>query len=337
VWIYLTSAFCCRNLHKQIEFLNFSFINSLKTNQMKTRLIYLVLLIACFSCGTNNKPVSDAQKEKIKGEVKEVVNTYFKGAEEANANMIMGIYLDSPDFIFTYNGNSFSYKQCADMAKSVFGTLKDQKITVVDEKYGVLDNSTVMVTVKNKCLMNYKDGHSVLQDPWISQILLKKTDNKWKVISGAESGIEQSVKNSETSKELNQVELHKQFIGNWKSEAGKDTVVLWDVKSYGTGIDGYFKIVTMGKTVMEGKQLWGYDKNLDKYTMSEMIKGMDNALYSSWFTSKNKCSMIYYSDILNPANASKKYELEFKSPDMLVQTTIVNNNSVKVDTMTRVK
>ena len=30
---------------------------------------------------------------------------------------------------------------------------------------------------------------------------------------------------------------------------------------------------------MEGKQLWGYDKNLDKYTMSEMIKGMDNALY----------------------------------------------------------
>ncbi len=51
---------------------------------MKTRLIFLVLLIICFSCGTNNKPVSDAQKEKIKGEVKEVVNTFIKGAEEAN-------------------------------------------------------------------------------------------------------------------------------------------------------------------------------------------------------------------------------------------------------------
>ena len=88
---------------------------------------------------------------------------------------------------------------------------------------------------------------------------------------------------------------------------------------------------------MEGKQLWGYDKNLDKYTMSEMIKGMDNAFYSSWFISKNKCSMIFYSDILNPDNASIKYEVEFKSPDILVQTTIKNNKPVKVDTMTRVK
>ena len=56
---------------------------------MKTRLIFLVLLIVCFSCGTNNKPVSDAQKEKIKGEVKEVVNTIFKGAEEANSDMVL--------------------------------------------------------------------------------------------------------------------------------------------------------------------------------------------------------------------------------------------------------
>jgi ketosteroid isomerase-like protein len=33
---------------------------------MKTKLIFLVLLIVSLSCGTNNKPVSDAQKEKIK-------------------------------------------------------------------------------------------------------------------------------------------------------------------------------------------------------------------------------------------------------------------------------
>jgi hypothetical protein len=46
---------------------------------MKTKLIFLVLLIACFSCGTNNKPVSDAHKEKIKGEVKEIVNAFIKG------------------------------------------------------------------------------------------------------------------------------------------------------------------------------------------------------------------------------------------------------------------
>jgi len=304
---------------------------------MKTRLFFLVLLVVCFSCGTNNKPVSDDQKEKIKVEVKELVNTFFKGVEEANADMIISTFLDSPDFIYTYNGNSFGYQQGTDLVKSALGTVKNQEVTVVDEKYAVLDNSTVMVTMNIKCLMNFKDGHSVLQDPWIAQLLLMKIDNKWKVISGSESGIEQSVKNTETSKELNQAELHKQFVGYWKGEVAKDTTCFWDVKSYGTGFDCYFKYVAKGKTVMDGKQLWGYDKNLDKYTMSEMIKGMDNSVYVSWFTSKNKCSMLPFMNISNPGSASIKWEVEFKSPDTFLQTMIVNNQPVKVDTFTRVK
>ena len=60
---------------------------------MKTKLILLVLLTVSFSCGTNNKPVSDAQKEKIKGEVKEVVNSFIKGIEEANADLVMESFL----------------------------------------------------------------------------------------------------------------------------------------------------------------------------------------------------------------------------------------------------
>ena len=71
---------------------------------MKTKIIFLAMLFACFSCGTNNKPASDAQKEKIKGEVNEVVNTIFKGAEEANFEMATEPWLDSPDFVLINNG-----------------------------------------------------------------------------------------------------------------------------------------------------------------------------------------------------------------------------------------
>jgi hypothetical protein len=70
--------------------------------------------------------VSDAQKEKIKGEAKEVVNTFIKGCEEANSDMLLGIYLDSPDFVYTYNGNSFGYKQIESGMKPVFSTLLNQ-------------------------------------------------------------------------------------------------------------------------------------------------------------------------------------------------------------------
>jgi hypothetical protein len=302
---------------------------------MKTRLIFLLLLIVSFSCGTNNKPLSDAQKEKIKGEVKEVVNTFIKGCEEVNFDMAIEPFLDSPDFVDLVNGKTLSYKELMAM-KPNFNTLINQKCTIVAEKYAFLDKSTVLYTADSKWSSNYKDGHSSISDPEVFMFIFKKIDSRWKIVSYADSFVEKNVP-SESLKKLNQVELHKQFVGNWKTEAGKDTSVIWNVKSYGTGIDGYFKIVTKGKIVMEGKQLWGYDKNLDKYTMSEMIKGMDNALYSSWFTSKNKCAMIFYSDILSPDNASMKYEVEFKSPDTLVQTTIVNNKPTKIDTMTRIK
>jgi hypothetical protein len=241
---------------------------------------------------------------------------------------------DSPDFLHQHY--AFTYKECVDVFRPVFDTFLNQKITILDEKYSFPDNSTVLYSNHCTSLTNYKDGHAVLQDPTVMLFIFKKIDDEWKVIYGVESHIDKIVP-TESSKALNQVELHKQFVGNWKTEAAKDTSVVWNVKSYGTGIDGYFKLVTKGKIVMEGKQLWGYDKNLDKYTMSEMIKGMDNALYSSWFTSKNKCTMIFYGDIFNPDNASMKYEVEFKSPDTLVQTTIVNNKPTKIDTMTRIK
>jgi hypothetical protein len=305
---------------------------------MKTRLIFLLLLIVCISCGTNYKPVSDSQKEIIKGEVKEVVNTIFKGAEEANADMFIVTYLDSPDFVFTYNGNSFSYKQCADMAKSVFGTLKNQKITLIDEKYAVLDNSTVMVTVNNKCLMNYKDGHSVLQDPWISQMLFKKIDNKWKVISGSESGIEQSVKNSDSSKELNQVDFMQQFLGTWKAEYGKDTILIYNAKPFGSGSVRDWSLSTKGKIITSAKVLYGYDSKSDKQIQVTLYESSPEIEIWAWRAiSKNTSEGVPIKDITNPDYAVSKMKTELKSPDLFIMTNLVNNKLVGTYTWTRVK
>jgi hypothetical protein len=303
---------------------------------MKTRLIFLVLLIVCFSCATNNKPVSDAQKEKIKAEVKEVLNTVIKDQEAVNPDMILGSCLDSPDFVFTYSGNTYGYKQFVDMAKSVFGTLKSQKITITDEKYAVLDNSTVMVTLINKCMINYKDGHSILQDPWISQFTFKKTDNKWKIISETESGVEKNVP-GESSKDLNQVEIVKQWVGSWTGKIDKDTTLNWNIKSCGTGLECYYKYFSKGKLAIEGEQFWGYDKSSDKYIVAHMVKGIDIGIYVCWFTSKTKYVFVPFNDMSNPEKAYIKYEGEFKSPNIYAETKIVNNKPVNTYSFTRVK
>jgi hypothetical protein len=140
-----------------------------------------------------------------------------------------------------------------------------------------------------------------------------------------------------TQTKLDQIELMKQFIGNWKCEYAKDTTRFWDVKSYGTGLECSLKVITKGKVVLEAKRLWGYDKRIDKYIGLELTKGRDMRIYAQWFTSNYKGEAILYSDISNPELASFKGEAEFKSTDMYVITTIVNNKPVKTDIWTRVK
>ena len=158
-----------------------------------------------------------------------------------------------------------------------------------------------------------------------------------KVEKEAETSVKYDVKNIESARELNQVELHKQYIGKWKNEMSKDTAIFWDGKPYGTGLECYFKLVANEEITIEGKQIWGYNKKVDKFILSELNIGVDNSIYASWFVSKEKCIMLPYDDITNLENASLKWEDEFKSPDMFLHKTIMNNKMVKTDTYIRVK
>jgi hypothetical protein len=139
-----------------------------------------------------------------------------------------------------------------------------------------------------------------------------------------------------TATKLNQVELIKQLIGSWKVDMGKDTVLFWDAKPFGTGLECYYKTVTKEETLMEAKQLFGYDKKTDKYIAANLIKGMDMEIWALWFTSNNKYVITYYSDISNPEKSSFKMDGEFKSPDVYTESYIMNGNPV-IYKYTRVK
>ena len=167
---------------------------------MKTRLFFLVLLFICFSCGTNNKPLSEVQKEKIKGEVKEVVNTIIKGLKEVNFEVFIEPWLDSPDFVFISNGGGiYNYKFLMDKIKPVWSELLNHELALIDEKYAILDNSTVLCTMNCKDLVDYKDGHSVIADPMALLFIFKKINDEWKVIYGVHTFSPKSVNKSEDS------------------------------------------------------------------------------------------------------------------------------------------
>lgn len=139
-----------------------------------------------------------------------------------------------------------------------------------------------------------------------------------------------------TISKINQVELMKQFTGSWRCDISKDTTAFWDFKSYGTGLECDVRYITNGKIFKESKTLYGYDKKVDKFIASGMVKGMDMELFAIWFKSDNKYEIIYYKDILNPEKALVKSEGEFKSRDRIIVTKVINDKPVSALTYTRI-
>jgi hypothetical protein len=131
----------------------------------------------------------------------------------------------------------------------------------------------------------------------------------------------------------------KKFAGKFKGELGKDTVVISDIKSFGiSGLEANQKMLFKDKVLSEEKNVWGYDKKYDKYICARIWK--DNpeiVLMVFWFTSENTCERIPHEFISHPELATSKAIYEFKSPDLILKTDIVNGKPVRTYSWTRAK
>ena len=136
---------------------------------------------------------------------------------------------------------------------------------------------------------------------------------------------------------LNQVELIKQMLGNWRVDFAKDTVLYMNNEPFGTGFTCYFKTVVKNTTISETTELCGYDSKLDKYVAASLEKGKDIEIYALWFKSNTKYEGVPLSDVSNPDKAAIKFEGEIKSKDEVLQTTHINGKVVVIEDFKRIK
>jgi len=141
-----------------------------------------------------------------------------------------------------------------------------------------------------------------------------------------------------TQTKLNQMELMKQWVGTWNCNIGIDTIFICECKPFNKGFELYLKNEVNGKVVIDWKTLVGYDKKNDKL-IEALIFG-DNpelSLFSMWFSSTNKCEEIFLEDSASPDKAINKWTFEFKTPDLLIWNELVNNKTIHVYNLHRVK
>lgn len=137
-----------------------------------------------------------------------------------------------------------------------------------------------------------------------------------------------------TDNRLNQVDLIKKFVGRWKCELGKDTVLIGDNISFGTGLVCSSQMIANDKIINSVKQLYGYDKKIDKFIVAELIDSSPVIeICTCWFTSPNAGELV----VTNPENAPFRFKFEFKNSDLVVQTAIQNDKVIKEITIARIK
>ena len=149
---------------------------------MKTRLIYLVLLIVCFSCGTNNKPVSDAQKEEAKIAMITLMNSYVDAIKERNADKIISHYLDSPEFMFYADGKRQGYNELVARVRKDF----PDNVSKYDGKWdtinvSVLNPDAVTAAAQFHEVLTNKEGIETRLKGEITWIAVR-VEKDWKFI-----------------------------------------------------------------------------------------------------------------------------------------------------------
>jgi hypothetical protein len=138
-----------------------------------------------------------------------------------------------------------------------------------------------------------------------------------------------------TQKNLNQIELMKQWIGSWRTEG---TYLFTEVHAYGIdGLEGSQKIQVRDSIVSEEKMIFGYDKKSDKFILASISNRRQGVnLMALWFTSEHICERIPFENISNPEQATSRAIIEFKSKDLTVGTYKEKNKPDRQYTTTRV-
>lgn len=138
----------------------------------------------------------------------------------------------------------------------------------------------------------------------------------------------------ETLTKLDQVELLKKFIGTWKCEYRKDTSLIIENIPFGTGMISNSKIIANGDTIETIIQLYGYDKEKDRFNIAELVKSTSVLeIINARFISETTGKMV----VTNTENAKYQWRFEFKTPDFIIQQALLNDEVVKEVLLNREK
>ena len=160
------------------------------TISLKTLIFSLAgtILLSC----SNHHPdkMTQTESDHIVREVKAASDKMISFSEKALVDSFLSCYDDAPNFLaISGDGVARNYSDFKKINLEYYGSLKEQKLTTLQEKFNVVDQHLVILGWTGNIMATFKNGDTMKMTNYSVTMVFKKIDDQWKVIHSHESSL----------------------------------------------------------------------------------------------------------------------------------------------------
>ncbi|WP_224485559.1 nuclear transport factor 2 family protein [Robertkochia aurantiaca] len=154
-------------------------------------LFYLFTLSMAFavSCSPQEeKPLTDTEKETLKGEVAARIDEIVTASNQMNLEAIKEIYWNDPAFIAVSLDQVFNYQGYIQDAEEVWSGIESLNFQEGEVQISILDSETAYAVFGGMADAQTTEGQEMKIEDFFASMLFRKVDGSWKVAGTHESG-----------------------------------------------------------------------------------------------------------------------------------------------------
>ena len=155
------------------------------------KILFSLIAIALLGC-TNQppKPLTDAEKETIKNEVRKDFNAMIEACNKLDVETALTYYLDSPDFMgIGPDGVIMDFAQFKKANEDMSPVVKSMQFTNIREDFKVLGNDQILYIYQYNAELILNSGEKIAYNKIAMTSLCKKVEGVWKIVFYHESGL----------------------------------------------------------------------------------------------------------------------------------------------------
>jgi hypothetical protein len=151
------------------------------------KLIIALILTSFLSCQENiPKKLTTEQRNAIEQTITNKLDTVFLDSVNIDLDKSLGPLWNSPNFVYSANGKSYTYQQLRQIEKETLSTFKKQKFDFSNKEIDIINETVAIVSLQGEmCTTLKSDSVEVMS---VSEtVIFKLIDHDWKAVRVHES------------------------------------------------------------------------------------------------------------------------------------------------------